>query len=133
MNAEFDAKVNEFFQLNEEIKEKSKKANALKAELKEIVLDSGTKDPKGSLEISTTDGKFRATQTLRVSTGLKTDALEVIKKEGSRADRRDLIETIEIVREDVLEEKIENGTIDVELAQRLINVKENYAFSVKAL
>lgn len=127
-----------FVNANEEIKRLKKVADPLKEELKESA-DYGVVDGKGNkvLEIEGSvdgsKGRVILTNTLRVSATLKPNALEAVKAKCSKKVQEQLIETIEVVRDDVLQRMIETGEIDNDLAKELYTTSDSYAFTAKII
>ena len=133
-NDKIFSKVESFIKADTEAKKFGKVAAALKEELKEFLEKSGTKDTEGNLLYPVIkDGKVIVMKnSLRVSTNLRVDALERLEDITlSRADRARVTETITIVRDDVLEELISNGTISGKDAKGLYSLTNSYAFSAK--
>lgn len=117
------------------------KEKALASEIKEIgSFLKESLDTLGSEDVNTgnrhIDGvylgkKVSVTHTARKSTSMVPDILDILEKELSEEDYKDITETVTILRDDLFEQKIIEGKISDELLSRITNVKTVYALTVK--
>lgn len=121
-----------YLRLDKNIKELSKDRDAKKAEYKEFVLKSGKEQDDESRVIVVSDKSKQPIQfkvSKRYTPELNGSAMDIIIQECTRQQRRQLIETVEIVRFDRLQEMINSGEISTELGERLITLKEVNVFT----
>jgi hypothetical protein len=121
-----------YLRLDKNIKDLSKDRDARKAEYKEFVLTAGKKQEDDSLVVVVSDKNKQPIQfkvAKRYSAELSGSAIDIIIQECTRLQRRQLIETVEIVRFDRLQEMIKSGDISPELGEKLITLKEQNVFT----
>lgn len=100
----------------------------IRVPLEEYAKSNGVKQESGSIvaELTHADKTILLKETLRTSQVLTAEALDIIKKEKLT----ECIETVEIIREDILEQMILNEQVPVETVKKIYALKESYAFSV---
>lgn len=100
-----------------------------RAPIEEYAIANGKKLPTGSTltVLSHADVDIHLKRTLKVSQVLLPEASDIIKENHLE----DCIETVEVIREDVLERLYDAGKISPEVLQRLYAPKESWAFSVE--
>lgn len=125
-------KAEEYQSLQKEVKKLTSKLETLKAEMKQLLTDKGYETPQGNMimSVATSKGAVQLTNTLRSTTFLKANAVEIIKTKLPELTKR-LIEKVEVLREDRLKSLIEDGTIPVRTARQIYGTSDNYAFSIK--
>lgn len=108
-----------------ELKEAQKK---IRVPLEDFLNKNGRETASGSLvsEVSYADKVVTMTNTLRVSKILLPEAMDILKTSGLE----DCIEYAPVIREDVLEVKVQNGEISADILRSIYQLKESYAFSV---
>lgn len=128
-------KAFDFIEKNEQVKSLNKEIAPLKEELKEATSNHGVVlDPNKGHQILTLEGSKGTvvlTNTCKVSTTLRPSALEVIKENFSSKEIKDLIEKVEIVRDDVLEQMVKEGKVPDHIVKKLYKTDDTYAFSGK--
>lgn len=127
--SEFDKLLLEYASINLKKKSLEKQEDTLKAILKEHIQKFGKMNDSGSYRYELEHGNevIEATNTKRVSVGLVGDAVDILKK----AKMTDFIETIEVVREDLLKPAIASKQVPDKLAAKLYQEKlPVFAFSV---
>lgn len=128
-NAKIIETAKRFKVVDAKVKLLSKELTELKDELKSIVSKRGYEAPNGSIRFDL-DEKTELVNTLRSTAKLVPEAVDIIKK---HCPEFNLIEEIEIVREDRLRVLIEKGKINKRLANRLYNITDVYAFGIKEI
>jgi len=122
-------KIKTYNQNDFKIKLLTKKNAPIKEELKQLVETKGYQTPNGSKRLEVSD-EFELVNTVRTTAKLVPEAVSLIEKHLSE---HKLIETVKVVREDKLQQLIEDGVISKRLANRLYELSETFAFSVKEL
>lgn len=124
-----------YLKLQEKINALKASAEQIKETLKEYVHQYGDQTDAGHkiVDLPARGKIIRLKNTLRVSSTLAEGAIDTLKEaiaEGKLAveGHEHVVESVEIIREDVLELLIENEEISPELAASLYHTKENYAF-----
>lgn len=130
-------KAVEFIEKNEQVKTLNKEIAPLKEELKQSTSDHGeVLDPNKGHQVLTLEGSKGTvvlTNTCKVSTILRPSALEVIKENFSTKEIKDLIEKVEVVRDDVLEQMVKEGRVPDHVVKKLYKTEDTYAFSGKII
>ena len=118
----------DFFNKKAAIKELEAQCKEIRKPLEDAVLLSGHTTDKGSkiLVIPHADKEVHLKETLRVGVTLLPEAIDVLKKNGLD----ECIESIEVVREDVLERLHSSGKVSDEILKQVYAEKTSYAFSV---
>ena len=96
--------------------------------LEEYAKKFGLVQESGSIvaELTHADKTILLKETIRASKVLTAQAADILKA----GKFTDCFETIEIIREDILEQMILNEQIPIEDVQRIYELKTSYAFSV---
>lgn len=111
------------------MKELDSQCKKIRKPLEEYVVSSGKVLDSGSriAVVSHSDVDVHLKHTLRVSSILLPEAMDVLEAEGLS----ECIEEVKIVREDVIERLHSEGTISDKVLSKLYAPKESYAFSVE--
>lgn len=125
----------EFYEADQAIKTMSKRAEPLKADLKDRLQDRGTTDAKGSrYMLAESDGlTILAKLERRVSVTANLDKVREYCEEIQDDDLLSrLVKTVEVVDTDELERATQEGLVGKEEAAAMCTVKETFALTVKA-
>ena len=119
---EFDNKKKQIAGLEKEVK-------AIRVPLESAVDTLGSVTPTGSkvFALPYADKEIQLHKTLRLTSVLVTEAEDILRKNHLT----ECLETVTMVREDVIERLYQTGKIPVDLLNKLYVQKESYAFSVK--
>ena len=117
----------EHVQLKQQVKELNARINAIRPSLEDYLKENGS-DVKGSIisVLPYADKDVILKNTLRVSKVLKPEAIDILKE----LKLTDCIETIEVIREDVLERMWENKLVTDEDVAKIYATADSFAFSV---
>ena len=118
----------EYYNKNERIKELTKENKEGRVLLEEYLKANGVTAPSGSVlsVVSHADVDVHLKHTLRVGKELLPEAIDVLKENGLEC----CIETVSIIREDVLESMYSSGKVSKEIISKIYQRKDNFAFSV---
>lgn len=120
----------EYVNTKEQIKSLEKHCkDDLRPILERTLETSGRTTESGSVLAVVTHGDMdvHITNTLRTGKVLLPEAMDVLKENGLE----ECIETVEVIREDVLERLYDEGKVSNEVLKKLYQETSNYAFSVK--
>ena len=120
--------------LKKQEKEIKKELKVRGDELRSALNTIGVKDPNNdNVYISGTHlGKaVDIVHSSRKRTSFIPEVEEVLKDNLNEEDFNDIVETVTVIREDLLEQKILEGKITSELLDRITEIKETFALSVK--
>jgi hypothetical protein len=121
-------KVGQLLKVRADIKKLKKQEEELKAEINTYFAGIKANDAGNrTVIIKHGTNAVEITSTLRVTSSLKEDAVEVLKTQGYA----DLIETTEYVREDALAVAIQEEEIPNRILKLIYESNENYALSAK--
>lgn len=120
----------QYVQKKEAIKELTSQCEALRVPLEAALGKDGKKDSKGNtlLVMEYTDVEVHLKHTLRVSSLLVPEALEILKK--ARMTSCIKKQVLEVVDEDEIRAAYDSGAIDDKLLAQLYEAKTTKAFSV---
>lgn len=112
----------------ESIKTLTSEMETIRKPLEEYVGKFGSSDEKGNLYVTSpyADKTVVLKKTLRVSSAILPEAIEVLKKHKLT----DCLEKVTIIREDILNQMILSGEIPEKILKKIVTTKESYAFSV---
>lgn len=118
----------EFYNKKAAIKELESQCKTIRQPLEDAVMTSGRETDKGSkvLVIPFADKDVHLKETLRVGKILLPEAIDVLKENGLE----ECIENVPTVREDVLERLYDAGKVSDEVLKKIYAEKSSYAFSV---
>lgn len=118
----------EFYNKKAAIKELEGQCKVIRQPLEDAVMSSGRETDKGSkvLVIPFADMDVHLKETLRVGKILLPEAIDVLKENGLE----ECIENVPTVREDVLERLYDAGKVSDEVLKKIYAEKSSYAFSV---
>lgn len=120
----------EYVNTKEQIKSLDKHCkDDLRPILENALETSGRTTESGSVLAVVTHGDMdvHITNTLRTGKVLLPEAMDVLKENGLE----ECIETVEVIREDVLERLYDEGKVSNEVLKKLYRETSNYAFGVK--
>lgn len=119
---DYDAKKKQMATLKKDI-------DVLRVPLEEVVDASGRPTPTGSkvFVVPYADKEIQLHKTLRLSSVLVPEAEDILRKNHLT----ECLETVTVIREDIVERLYQTGKIPVDLLNKLYVQKESYAFSVK--
>ena len=118
----------EFYNKKVAIKELEGQCKVIRQPLEDAVMSGGRETDKGSkvLVIPFADKDVHLKETLRVGKILLPEAIDVLKENGLE----ECIENVPTVREDVLERLYDAGKVSDEVLKKIYAEKSSYAFSV---
>ena len=118
----------EFYNKKTAIKELEGQCKVIRQPLEDAVMSSGRETDKGSkvLVIPFADKDVHLKETLRVGKVLLPEAIDVLKENGLE----ECIENVPTIREDVLERLYDAGKVSDEVLKKIYAKKSSYAFSV---
>lgn len=118
----------EFYNKKAAIKELEGQCKTIRQPLEDAVMSGGRETDKGSkvLVIPFADKDVHLKETLRVGKILLPEAIDVLKENGLE----ECIENVPTVREDVLERLYDAGKVSDEVLKKIYAEKSSYAFSV---
>lgn len=118
----------EFYNKKATIKELEGQCKTIRQPLEDAVMSGGRETDKGSkvLVIPFADKDVHLKETLRVGKILLPEAIDVLKENGLE----ECIENVPTVREDVLERLYDAGKVSDEVLKKIYAEKSSYAFSV---
>lgn len=118
-----------YIALKQEQKRLDDEAKAIRPVLENYLEQNLSEDSKGHqfAVVMHADKEVILQKTLRVGSVLRAEALDVLKE----LNLHECIETVEVVREDVVEQLHAQGKITDKQLSRIFAMKKNYAFSVK--
>lgn len=118
----------EFYNKKAAIKELDNACKEIRKPLEVAVMSDGRETDKGSkiLVIPFADKDVHLKETLRVGKVLLPEAIDVLKENGLE----ECIENVPTVREDVLERLYDAGKVSDEILKKIYAEKSSYAFSV---
>lgn len=118
----------EFYNKKAAIKELEGQCKTIRQPLEDAVMSGGRETDKGSkvLVIPFADKDIHLKETLRVGKILLPEAIDVLKENGLE----ECIENVPTVREDVLERLYDAGKVSDEVLKKIYAEKSSYAFSV---
>ncbi len=118
----------EFYNKKAAIKELEGQCKVIRQPLEDAVMSGGRETDKGSkvLVIPFADKDVHLKETLRVGKVLLPEAIDVLKENGLE----ECIENVPTVREDVLERLYDAGKVSDEVLKKIYAEKSSYAFSV---
>ena len=118
----------EFYNKKVAIKELEGQCKTIRQPLEDAVMSSGRETDKGSkvLVIPFADKDVHLKETLRVGKVLLPEAIDVLKENGLE----ECIENVPTIREDVLERLYDAGKVSDEVLKKIYAKKSSYAFSV---
>jgi len=127
-NEELALKGMEFYNKKLAIKELETQCKEIRGPLEEAAKTSGAETDKGSkiLVLPLADKEVHLKETLRVGKILLPEAIDVLKENGLE----ECIENVPTVREDVLERLYDAGKVSDEVLSKIYSTKESFAFSV---
>lgn len=114
----------------------TKEIKELRTVLEEALEAKGKKDPNTGhviLNVEFGGQEVEVKHERRVSASLSPEAENLLRANLDKKVLKDLIETVPVIREDILKVYIMNETVPNDLALRLYTETENYAFKVKKL
>lgn len=123
------AKGMDYYLHKQEIKKHETEIKRLRTSLEEYLKNNNQVLPSGTqvAQLPFADKNVILKNTYRLGASLVAEAIDIAK---TIAGLEDCVETVEILREDILESKVIDGTIDEEVLKRFYETKESYAFSV---
>lgn len=118
----------EFYNKKAAIKELEGQCKTIRQPLEDAVMSGGRETDKGSkvLVIPFADKDVHLKETLRVGKILLPEAIDVLKENGLE----ECIENVPTVREDVLERLYDAGKVSDDVLKKIYAEKSSYAFSV---
>lgn len=118
--------------LNKQKSDAEKEMKQLRPDIEGYLDENFETDAKGNRFVDIRHGSVvvNLQKTARKTTVLKPEAIQVVLSSFPQL-ANDLLETVQIFRQDRLEELILNGTISEKDALRFVEVDTSYAFSVK--
>lgn len=119
----------EYFNKKEVIKELESQCKECRKPLESFIDSSGKTLESGSrlAVVSHADVDVYLKKTLRVSHALLPEAIDVLRENGLE----ECIEDVPVIREDVLERLVTAGKVPDEVLSRVYTHKDSYAFSVE--
>lgn len=127
-NEELALRGMEFYNKKLTIKELETQCKEIRTPLENAVKTSGAETDKGSkiLVLPLADKEVHLKETLRVGKTLLPEAIDVLKENGLE----ECIENVPIIREDVLERLYDAGKVSDEVLTKVYATKTSFAFSV---
>ena len=127
-NEELALKGMEFYNKKLAIKELETQCKEIRGPLEEAAKTSGAETDKGSkiLVLPLADKEVHLKETLRVGKILLPEAIDILKENGLE----ECIENVPTIREDVLERMYDAGKVSEDVLKKIYSTKESYAFSV---
>lgn len=118
----------EFYNKKLAIKELETQCKEIRTPLEDAVKTSGAETDKGSkiLVLPLADKEVHLKETLRVGKTLLPEAIDVLKENGLE----ECIENVPTIREDVLERLYDTGKVSDEVLTKVYATKASFAFSV---
>lgn len=127
-NEELALRGMEFYNKKLAIKELETQCKEIRTPLEDAVKTSGAETDKGSkiLVLPFADKEVHLKETLRVGKTLLPEAIDVLKENGLE----ECIENVPTIREDVLERLYDAGKVSDEVLAKIYATKTSFAFSV---
>jgi heterodisulfide reductase subunit C len=127
-------KAEELINLRAVRKANEAKLAPLASELKQYVMENGEDEENSVVVYVNTDaGEIELRNVRKQSTKLKTSAIDYIKANLPRRIQHRLIETVEIVRMDILEKLIEEDKLTARQIKGIVTVETSEAFTPKVI
>lgn len=122
-----------YLNLKKQIKDATAQMNTIRTDIEEFLENNGVEDPNSGhirCVVEHAGSKVELCHQASVRSSLKEGALEVLKK-LPKAQREVYVNTVEIVREDLLLVAIKSGDIDKKILPSLYEDNTSYSFIVK--